>query len=58
MERLRIVIEFKKTDMNDIKLFSRLISFSAPGAVIKDILKGNIPLSVLEDESERSIKNE
>lgn len=49
MDRLRIVIEFKKGDIKELQLYSKLINFTSPSATIKDILKGNIPLEVLEE---------
>lgn len=54
-ERLRVVLEFKKNDLEEVDLYERLLAFSNPGSMVKDILKGLIPLSVLEgfeDEDE------
>ena len=46
-ERLRVVLEFKKDDMRELELYARLLEFSNPPSIIKDILKGNLPLSVI-----------
>ena len=49
-DRLRIILEFKKTDTKELELYSKLLEFTNPGAVIKDILKGVIPISILEND--------
>jgi len=49
-ERLRIMLEFKKTSREDLELYKKLLVFSNPAATVKDILKRVIPLSVLDDE--------
>lgn len=54
-ERLRIVLEFKKSSRADLELYSRLLAFDSPSALIKNILKGLIPVDVLdgfEDDEE------
>ena len=48
-ERLRVVLEFKKTDINELELYAKLIEFSNPAAVVKDILKGTLPLEIIMD---------
>jgi len=55
-ERLRIVLEFKKTSVEDLELYQKLLVFSNPAATIKDILKGVIPISVLDDEEFEDIE--
>lgn len=47
MARLIIPVEFKKGDIEELKLYERLKSYSAPGAMIKDILKKRISLEIL-----------
>ncbi|GEM_PF-1371627 len=49
-ERLRVVLEFNKNSMEDLKLYKRLSEFSHPASIVKDILKGLIPLSILGDQ--------
>lgn len=51
-DRLRIVLEFKKTDIKDIELYSDLLRFSNPSSIIKDILKGLVPVSVIKFEED------
>lgn len=46
-DRLRIVVEFKKTDLEELKLYQSLLDFSSPGAIIKDILKNKLPVGIL-----------
>ena len=40
MQRLRIVLEFSKNKIADLKLYQELIKYSNPPAHVKDILKG------------------
>lgn len=49
-DRLRLVLEFKKSDMKDLELYSNLLKFSNPSSLIKDILKGLVPVSVIKKE--------
>ncbi|WP_394903667.1 hypothetical protein [Clostridium butyricum] len=44
MQRLRIILEFSKNKPEDLELYGRLLRLSSPSAVIKDILKGVLPL--------------
>lgn len=46
-DRLRIVVEFRKTDIEELKLYQALLGFSSPGAIIKDILKNKLPVGIL-----------
>lgn len=46
-DRLRIVVEFKKTDMEELKLYQSLLRFSNPPSTIKDILKNRLPVGIL-----------
>lgn len=43
-ERLRVIMEFSKKKERDLKLYQELIKYSNPGAVVKDMLYGIIPL--------------
>lgn len=49
MERLRIVLEFSKSKADDLELYSKLIRLSNPGATVKDILKGVLPINTLDN---------
>lgn len=42
--RLRITIDFNKSKEEDIRLYEQLIKHSSPGAYIKDVLKGLVPI--------------
>lgn len=53
MNRLRIVLEFTKNKPDDLELYSKLIRLSNPGAVIKDILKGVLPLNIIDSIEEQ-----
>lgn len=47
--RLVISVEFSKSKVEELELYAKLKEYSAPGAIIKDILKGNLPLSILKE---------
>lgn len=47
MERLRVVLEFSKNKKDDLELYSKLIKLSNPQGVVKDILKGVLPLDTI-----------
>lgn len=49
-DRLRIVLEFKRTDIEEVELYAELLKFSNPASIIKDILKGLVPVSVITKE--------
>lgn len=42
--RLRITIDFNKSKPEEIKLYEQLIKHSSPGAYVKDVLKGLVPI--------------
>lgn len=48
-DRLRVVLEFKKSDLEELKLYGDLIKFSNPSSIVKDILKGVLPLEVISN---------
>ncbi|MDK7627716.1 MULTISPECIES: hypothetical protein [unclassified Clostridium] len=50
MNRLIIPVEFKKGDLEELELYERLKSYSAPGSMIKDILKKRISLDILYEK--------
>lgn len=57
-DRLRIVVEFRKTDMEELKLYQALLGFSSPPSTIKDILKNKLPVGILysiEDFDEEKV---
>jgi hypothetical protein len=43
-ERLRVVLEFSKNKERDLLLYQELIKYSNPGAIVKDMLFGVLPL--------------
>lgn len=43
-ERLRVVLEFSKNKERDLLLYQQLIKYSNPGAIVKDMLFGVLPL--------------
>lgn len=47
MQRLRVVLEFSKSKPDDLELYSKLIRLSNPGAIVKDVLKGVLPLDTI-----------
>ncbi|MEL5899422.1 hypothetical protein AAGC94_15310 [Clostridium sporogenes] len=49
-DRLRVVLEFRKTDLKELQLYGKLLKFSNPSAVVKDILKGTLPIEILYEE--------
>lgn len=48
MERLRVVLEFSKNKKDDLELYGKLIKLSSPAAIVKDILKGVLPLDTID----------
>ena len=48
MQRLRIILEFSKSRKDDLELYGKLIRLSNPASVVKDILKGVLPLSTID----------
>lgn len=50
--RLVIAVEFSKSKPEELKLYAKLKTFSNPGSTIKDILKGTLPLSILNSEED------
>ncbi|MEA5269344.1 hypothetical protein VB566_00430 [Clostridium perfringens] len=50
-KRLVIAVEFSKSKIEELQLYGKLKEYSAPGSIIKDILKGTLPVSILQDGS-------
>ena len=46
-ERLKITVEFSKANVEELKLYAALREFSNSGAIIKDILKGKLPVAII-----------
>lgn len=52
-QRLRIIIECSKLKKEEVQLYEKLVSFSNPGVIAKEILLGKLPVAILkgnEDE--------
>lgn len=50
-------MEFSRIKEEDIQLYLKLKEFDKPCSIIKDILKGRLPLSILQEEQKnRHIK--
>lgn len=47
MERLRIVLEFNKSRIDDLRLYNELNKYSNPSAHVKDVLKGLVPMPTI-----------
>lgn len=46
-DRLRVVLEFRKSNIKELQLYGKLLKFSNPAAVVKDILKGTLPVDII-----------
>lgn len=46
-DRLRVVLEFRKSDIKELQLYGKLLKFSNPAAVVKHILKGTLPVDII-----------
>ena len=57
VKRSIITVEFSRIKEEDIQLYLKLKEFDNPGSIIKDILKGRLTLSILQEEQKnRHIK--
>ena len=57
VKRSIITVEFSRIKEEDIQLYLKLKEFDKSGSIIKDILKGRLPLSILQEEQKnRHIK--
>lgn len=57
-KRMKIALEFKVKKAGESELYDKLISFSNPQGIIKDILMGKLPLSILNPNEKRIDKIE
>lgn len=48
-KRFVIPVEFSKTKDDEQRLYDKLKTYSNPQSIIKDILKGTLPVSILEE---------
>lgn len=57
VKRSIITVKFSRIKEEDIQLYLKLKEFDKPGLIIKDILKGRLTLSILQEEQKnRHIK--
>ena len=47
-DRLKITIEFSKENLEDLKFYANLKKFDKAGIIIKNVIMGKLPVSVLE----------
>ena len=50
VKRSIITVKFSRIKEEDIQLYLKLKEFDKPGSIIKDILKGRLTLSILQEE--------
>lgn len=50
--RLVIPVEFSRNKIEELELYAKLKEYSAPGAIIKDILKKKLSLDILYDKED------
>ena len=55
VKRSIITVEFSWIKEEDIQLYLKLKEFDKPCSIIKDILKGRLPLSILQEEQKIGI---
>lgn len=53
VKRSIITVEFSRIKEEDIQLYLKLKEFDKPGSIIKDILKGRLTLSILQEEQKK-----
>ena len=53
VKRSIITVEFSRIKEEDIQLYLKLKEFDKPCSIIKDILKGRLPLSILQEEQKK-----
>lgn len=51
-DRLRVVLEFKKSDLEELQLYGDLMKFSNPASIVKDILKGVLSVEVISNKDD------
>ena len=47
-ERLKITIEFNKGNVEELQFYAKLRELYNPGAIIKNVLMGKLPVSILK----------
>lgn len=52
-ERLRVILEFSKNREKDLLMYQELIKHSNPGAIVKDMLFGVMPVPNVNIVSEK-----
>ena len=57
-KRLMISLEFCKNRNEEVELYFKLRKYSNSSGIIKDILKGIIPVSILDTELSKEEKEE
>ena len=53
VKRLIITVKFSRIKEEDIQLYLKLKEFDKSGSIIKDILKGRLTLSILQEEQKK-----
>lgn len=53
VKRSIITVEFSRIKEEDIQLYLKLKEFDKPCSIIKDILKGRLTLSILQEEQKK-----
>lgn len=53
-KRMRITINFKDTSSEETELYNKLQTYSNTSSIIKDILLGKLPVSILDLSKEAS----
>lgn len=53
-KRMRITINFKDTSPEETELYNKLQTYSNTSSIIKDILLGKLPVSILDLSKESS----
>ena len=46
--RLTLVVEFSKSDLEEVEMYNLIRGFSSPQGIVKDILKGKLPASLVQ----------
>lgn len=52
-ERLGVILEFSKNREKDLLMYQELLKYSNPGATVKDMLFGVIPLPNVDNVSNK-----
>lgn len=56
-ERLKITIEFNKGNVEELQFYAKLRELYNPGAIIKNVLMGKLPVSILKFDEETEENN-